>query len=53
MIKINLMIVSCAYTSDEGRLWLGETPRAKTCEIIGAAIVRIKFGEEGFPKNVY
>ena len=38
------------YTSDEGRLWLGETPLARTCEVIGASIVGIKFGEEGFPK---
>ena len=30
---------------------MGETPRARTCEVVGAANVRIKFGEEGFPKT--
>ena len=41
------------YTSVEGRLWQGKTPWARTCEVIGASGVRIKIGEEGFPKNVY
>ena len=39
-------------TSVEGGLRLGETLRAGTCEVIGEADVRLKFGEKGFPKNV-
>ena len=36
-MKISLVIVSRAYTSVEGRLWLRETPQARTCKVIGAA----------------
>ena len=50
MIKVSLMIVSCVRQLKELRL---QTPRARTCKVIGAANVSIKFGEEGFPNNVY
>ena len=36
--------------SVEGRLWLGETPQTRISVVVGAANVRIEFGEEGFPK---
>ena len=40
-------------TSVEGRFRLGETPWARTSKVIRATNIRIKFGEEGFPENVY
>ena len=47
MIKISLMVDSCVHQLKEDFGW--EKHFGKD---IGAADVRIKFGEKGFPKNV-